>query len=212
MQNHFLQTLITCQATMNSLNKPYDDELCRLGLYQILECFLLNERADCPTLLAIGKDLIDAATNLDASIQVKMAVRKLKLVWQQVHDSSSQLYQPWSLINIDKPRKISYQTPINDHHQPVFASELMMINNLSAAPVVAVPPAPTTSTTIESVPMTTYLPPPTTTLPFNNVVEIPPLITTEHRQEEDQQHQHQQQHEEQQRKRAKVIDTRPGGN
>ena len=35
-----------------------------------------------------------------------MAVRKLKLIWQQVHDSTSHLYQPWSFLNIDKSRKV----------------------------------------------------------------------------------------------------------
>jgi hypothetical protein len=36
-----------------------------------------------------------------------MAVRKLKLIWQQVHESTSHLYQPWSFLNIDKPRKMT---------------------------------------------------------------------------------------------------------
>ncbi|CAF5114150.1 unnamed protein product, partial [Rotaria socialis] len=35
-----------------------------------------------------------------------MAVRKLKLVWQQVNDSTCHLYQPWSFLNVDKPRKV----------------------------------------------------------------------------------------------------------
>lgn len=35
-----------------------------------------------------------------------MAARKLKLVWQQVNDSTSHLYQPWSFLNVDKPRKV----------------------------------------------------------------------------------------------------------
>ena len=62
---------MACQATNSVINKPYDDELCRLGLYNILECLLINERADCPTIIAISKDLIDHATLADSSIKVK---------------------------------------------------------------------------------------------------------------------------------------------
>ncbi|CAF1068715.1 unnamed protein product [Rotaria magnacalcarata] len=105
IQNHFIQTLMICQAS-SIINKPYDNELCRVGLYNILECLLINERADCSTIIAISKDLIDNAVSLDSSVKVKMAVRKLKLVWQQVNDSTSHLYQPWSFLNVDKPRKV----------------------------------------------------------------------------------------------------------
>ncbi|CAF0803638.1 unnamed protein product [Rotaria sordida] len=53
IQNHFIQTLMICQSTNNSINKPYDDEICRVGLYNILECLLINERPDCSTIIAI---------------------------------------------------------------------------------------------------------------------------------------------------------------
>lgn len=211
MQNHFLQVLITCQATMTSLNKPYDDELCRLALYQTLECFLLNERADCPTLLPISKNLIDSATNLDGSIQVKMAVRKLKLVWQQVHDSINHLYHPWSSLNIDKPRK-TLSNPAND------LQHIFMSNNIP----------PVTSTNSEPVPMETapvnsYLVPPAAppvapvappTLSTTSTVEVTVTshveqfvqpMNNEHRREQIEDHGF----EEHQRKRAKLVDTRP---
>lgn len=60
-----------CQAS-TIVNKPYDDELCRVGLYNILECFLINERADCSTIIAISKDLIDYANLLDSSVKVTL--------------------------------------------------------------------------------------------------------------------------------------------
>lgn len=61
-----------CQASSTYLNKPYDDELCRVGLYNILECLLINERPDCSTIIAISKDLIDSGASLDSSIQVRI--------------------------------------------------------------------------------------------------------------------------------------------
>jgi hypothetical protein len=63
---------MTCQSTNNIINKPYDDEVCRVGLYNILECLLINERADCSTIVAISKDLIDNAVLLDSSIKVRI--------------------------------------------------------------------------------------------------------------------------------------------
>ena len=62
---------MACQASNSIINKPYDDELCRVGLYDILECFLINERADCSTIIAISKDLIDYAVSIDSSIKVR---------------------------------------------------------------------------------------------------------------------------------------------
>jgi hypothetical protein len=49
-----------------------------------------------------------------------MVVRKLKLIWQQVHDSTSHLYQPWSFLNIDKPRKM----PTNNINTSITTNEL----------------------------------------------------------------------------------------
>jgi hypothetical protein len=69
-----MQTLMTCQATNGVINKPYDDETCRVGLYNILECLLINERADCSTIIAISKDLIDNATSLDSSVKVRIKI------------------------------------------------------------------------------------------------------------------------------------------
>ncbi len=61
---------MACQASNSLINKPYDDELCRVGLYHLLECLLINERPDCSTILAISKDLIDNASMVDSSVQV----------------------------------------------------------------------------------------------------------------------------------------------
>lgn len=123
---------MSCQSSTSTIPKPYDDELCRVGLYQILECLLLNERMDCPTILAISKDLIDHAPMIDSSIQVKMIVRKLKLLWQQVHDSTNSLYQSWSFTNIDKSR----HTPTVNLHSTndlrnIFTSASMITNNIN---------------------------------------------------------------------------------
>jgi hypothetical protein len=63
---------MACQATNSIINKPYDDELCRVGLYNILECLLINERADCSTIIAISKDLIDNAALIDSSVKVRI--------------------------------------------------------------------------------------------------------------------------------------------
>jgi hypothetical protein len=65
---------MACQTTNSIINKPYDDELCRVGLYNILECFLINERADCPTIIAISKDFIDRAILADSSIKVRKKI------------------------------------------------------------------------------------------------------------------------------------------
>jgi hypothetical protein len=63
---------MACQATKSIINKPYDDEICRVGLYNILECLLINERADCSTIIAISKDIIDSAVLLDSSVKVRI--------------------------------------------------------------------------------------------------------------------------------------------
>ena len=121
---------MACQSTNNMINKPYDDEICRVGLYNILECLLINERADCSTIIAISKDLIDNVGLVDSSVKVKMAVRKLKLIWQQVHDSTNHLYQPWTFLNIDKPRKVIS----NNELRNVFApSSMPIINNIQSS-------------------------------------------------------------------------------
>lgn len=63
---------MACQASNSTNSKPYEDERCRVGLYDILECFLINERADCPTIIAISKDMIDYAMSVDSSVKVKL--------------------------------------------------------------------------------------------------------------------------------------------
>lgn len=67
---------MACQASTSMHNKPYDDERCRIGLYDILECFLINERADCPTIIAISKDLIESAMSADPSVKVRNKKKK----------------------------------------------------------------------------------------------------------------------------------------
>ena len=62
---------MTCQASNGLINKPYDEELCRVGLYNMLECLLINERADCSTIIAMSKDLIDNASLVDSSVKVR---------------------------------------------------------------------------------------------------------------------------------------------
>jgi hypothetical protein len=62
---------MACQATSSVINKPYDDETCRVGLYDILESLLINERADCSTIIGISKDVIDNAALLDTSVKVR---------------------------------------------------------------------------------------------------------------------------------------------
>jgi hypothetical protein len=71
---------MACQTTNSIINKPYDDELCRVGLYNILECFLINERADCPTIIAISKDFIDRAILADSSIKVRKKIKIISII------------------------------------------------------------------------------------------------------------------------------------
>jgi hypothetical protein len=62
-----------------------------------------------------------------------MAIRKLKLIWQQVHDSTSHLYQPWSFLNIDKPRKI----PLNNINSSITTNELRNVFAPSSMPTIS---------------------------------------------------------------------------
>ncbi|CAF1000584.1 unnamed protein product [Adineta ricciae] len=192
IQNHFIHTILACQTTNTVINKPYDDELCRVGLYDILECLLINERADCTTIIGISKDVIDNAALLDSSVKVKMTVRKLKLIWQQVHDSSSQLYQPWSLLNIDKPRRTTSNQNVhstmttNDFHNVFAPSSMPMITNVqSALPVVAAASSSITMLNTEPSPLNNsqslskpaVYKPPTETTP-NIFLQAPAATTT----------------------------------
>ncbi|CAF1084216.1 unnamed protein product [Rotaria sp. Silwood1] len=231
IQNHFIQTLMICQSTNNSINKPYDDEICRVGLYNILECLLINERADCSTIIAISKDLIDNANLLDPSVKVKMVIRKLKLVWQQVHDSTSRLYQPWSFLNVDKPRKIppnniNYSTT-NELRNVFVPSTMPIMNNIETSSIsmmnieqpLLMNPQSLSKPSVHQTPMETtttttnvFLQPATSmsyptidvlpqTQPMNLETFIPPV--KEHHKEE------YNQISEQKQKRPKLVDTRP---
>ncbi|UJR31711.1 hypothetical protein I4U23_019191 [Adineta vaga] len=150
LQNHFIHTLLACQTANSVFNKPYDDELCRVGLYDILECLLINERSDCSTIIGISKDVIDNANLLDSSVKVKMAVRKLKLIWQQVHDSSSQLYQPWSFLNIDKPRKT---IPMHNMNSSMTTNDLHNVFAYSSMPIITNVQPTVTSTAAAAITM-----------------------------------------------------------
>ena len=72
---------MACQSANSLINKPYDDETCRAGLYHILECLLINERTDCSTIIGISKDLIDTASLLDSSIKVRTHTKTNILVF-----------------------------------------------------------------------------------------------------------------------------------
>ncbi len=61
-----------------------------------------------------------------------MAVRKLKLIWQQVHDSTSHLYQPWSFLNIDKPRKVNSSITTNELRNVFVPSSMPIISNVQS--------------------------------------------------------------------------------
>ncbi|CAF0752338.1 unnamed protein product [Rotaria sordida] len=232
IQNHFIQTLMICQSTNNSINKPYDDEICRVGLYNILECLLINERPDCSTIIAISKDLIDNAALLDPSVKVKMAVRKLKLIWQQVHDSTNHLYQPWSFLNVDKPRKVIHNninystatTTTNELRNVFVPSSMPMISNVETSSIsmmnteqpLLINSQSLTKPSIHQTPMESttnvFLQPPTSisypTLDVLSQSQQPnleafiPPVKEHHKEEYNQV-------SEQQRKRPKLVDSRP---
>ena len=62
-----------------------------------------------------------------------MVVRKLKLLWQQIHDSTSHLYQPWSFLNIDKPRKV----PTNNFNSSMTTNDLRNVFVPTSMPIVS---------------------------------------------------------------------------
>ena len=69
-----------------------------------------------------------------------MAVRKLKLIWQQVNDSTSHLYQPWSFLNIDKSRKIFSNNinsliTTNDLHNVFGPSSISSISSMASSSI-----------------------------------------------------------------------------
>ncbi len=70
---------MACQTASSIINKPYDDELCRVGLYDILESMLINERSDCPTIIAISNDLIQRAILTDSSLKVRRKSFRLSI-------------------------------------------------------------------------------------------------------------------------------------
>lgn len=157
-----------------------------------------------------------------------MAIRKLKLIWQQVHDSTSYLYQPWSFLNIDKPRKqtannINSSITTNDLRNVFTSSTMPIISNVqSSSSIIHTEqlslnnPQTISKPSVYQTPMDTsanmFIQPPslptvtqTTSLPFSPRDLLPktPQIHVEPIVqpiiEEN----------EQQRKRPKIVDTRP---
>lgn len=104
-----------------------------------------------------------------------MIVRKLKLIWQQVHDSSNHLYQPWSFLNVEKPRQITTSSmtttnelrnvfappsiPIITHAQSVINTQQTSLTSSPSLPKPSVYQTPMDTTT------STFLPPPTVSYP-----------------------------------------------
>ena len=161
-----------------------------------------------------------------------MTVRKLKLVWQQVNDSASRSYQPWSLLNVDKPRKM----PMNNINASMTTNELRNVFAQQAPPITSMPiishvqsPMPVINT--EQTPLmnspalskpSVYQAPidnsasvflqtpampysPLDLLPKSQQTNLEPLVAPM----EENKEVYNRESEQQQRKRAKVIDTRP---
>ena len=148
-----------------------------------------------------------------------MASRKLKLIWQQVRDSSSHFYQPWSFLNVEKARTIipNSSSLINEMNHIFVPPSVPLVNNAVqnsssisminpeqvplTKPVVYEPPAPMDShvplamsyTNLDTLPATQPIP----------LESFVPHMTNEmnNREEYDQ-------ISEQKRKRTKFIDTR----
>ena len=104
--------------------------------------------------------------------QVKMTVRKLKLIWQQVHDSTNHLYQPWSFLNVDKPRQVTTSsiTTTNDLRNvfappsiPIITHAQSVINTIQQTALTSSPslPKPSAHQTSMDTSTSTFLPPPT---------------------------------------------------
>lgn len=102
-----------------------------------------------------------------------MTARKLKLIWQQVHDSSNHLYQSWSFLNVDKPRQVTSSITTNELRNvfaapsiPIITQAQSVINtsqtSLTNSPSLSKP-------SVYQTPMETttsaYLPPPTVSYP-----------------------------------------------
>jgi len=162
-----------------------------------------------------------------------MAIRKLKLIWQQVHDSTSHLYQPWSFLNIDKPRKI----PLNNINSSITTNELRnvfapssmsTISNIQSSSISMINTeqsslinSPTLSKpSVYQTPMETstnvYLqgPPPPPPQPIFSTIDLLPKtqqsnVDTIIQPVIEENKEEYDRVFEQQRKRAKIVDTRP---
>ncbi|CAF3282046.1 unnamed protein product [Rotaria sp. Silwood2] len=158
-----------------------------------------------------------------------MAVRKLKLVWQQVHDSTSHLYQPWSFLNVDKPRKvipnnINYSTTTNELRNVFLPPSMPMMSNVETSSIsmmnteqpLLINSQSISKPLVHQTPMETatnvFLQPPTSmtyptldALPQSQPTNLETFVSPvkEHHKEE------YNQVSEQQRKRPKLVDTRP---
>ncbi|CAF1136521.1 unnamed protein product, partial [Didymodactylos carnosus] len=122
LQNHYVNTLSDYQAHCadQTRKKPYDDVTCRMSLYAIIEMLLQEERHDCPTILAVVKDLIKEGLQ-DPSGKVRKAVHKLRSSRSIALDSTHHFYQPFIFENVEKPRYVSTTLPSTTtkiHHPP----------------------------------------------------------------------------------------------
>ena len=108
-----------------------------------------------------------------------MEVRKLKLIWQQVNDSTNHLYQPWSFFTVEQPRKtvpnhVNSSMSTNELHHIFVPTSMPMMGNMSSAassismmhteqPVLMHPP-PLTKPSVYQPPLDTtahvFVPPP----------------------------------------------------
>lgn len=156
-----------------------------------------------------------------------MATRKLKLIWQQVHDSTSYLYQPWSFLNIDKPRTIpTQQSTTNDLRNVFITSSMPIISNVQSSMINSEQSSLINTQTISKpsvyqTPMDTsnnmFLQPSPpvisqpTSIPFTPIDSLPktPQINMDIINQPILQDNEQQQQQQQQRKRQKLMDTRP---
>lgn len=113
-----------------------------------------------------------------------MTARKLKLIWQQVHDSTNHLYQSWSFLNVDKPRQVTSAITTNELRNvfaapsiPIITQAQSVINSqqtsLTNSPSLSKPSV--YQTPMETNTVNTFLPPPTVSYP---PMDLLPKTTT----------------------------------
>ncbi|CAF0769608.1 unnamed protein product [Didymodactylos carnosus] len=146
LQNHYVNTLSDYQAHCadQTRKKPYDDVTCRVSLYVIIEILLQEERYDCPTILAIVKNLIKEGLH-DSCGKVRKAVHKLRSSRLIALDSTHHLYQPFTFENVEKARYVSATLPITtktiDHSHPPLLEHANDIADGSMIQICALPPS-----------------------------------------------------------------------